>query len=108
MNAPQPDTERPQGGLERHLQSLLTMGVAGLLGWQLITLEELRVNLQVDLARLSGRVDALAARVDEASSDRYRLADAKRDFALRDQRIQSLEMRIAQMMRGHITSKTKD
>lgn len=82
--------ERRRGGVERHIQTILTMGVAALLAWQLSTIEEMRVELAI----LAGRVDALAARVDDASSDRYRTADANRDFALRDQVIRGLEGRI--------------
>ncbi len=82
--------ERRQSGVERHIQTILTIGVAGLMAWQLTTIEEMRVELAI----LSGRVDALAARVDDASADRYRTADANRDFALRDQVIKGLEGRI--------------
>jgi hypothetical protein len=82
--------ERRRGGVERHIQTILTMGVAALLAWQLSTIEEMRVELAI----LAGRVDALAARVDDASADRYRTADAERDLALRDQVIQGLDYRV--------------
>jgi hypothetical protein len=78
------------GGVERHIQTILTMGVAALLAWQLTTIEEMRVELAI----LTGRVDALAVRVDEAASDRYRTVDATRDFALRDQVVEGLNYRI--------------
>lgn len=85
--------DRRRGGLEKHVQTILTMGVAALLAWQLTAVEEMRIQL----ATLAGRVEALAARVDEASSDRYRAAEAQRDFALRDQVIHRLEMRVARL-----------
>nr|CRH06155.1 conserved protein of unknown function [Candidatus Magnetococcus massalia] len=90
------DRRRPtpsHNGLERHVQTVLTMGVAALMAWQLTTIEQMRVELAI----LSGRVDALAARVDEASSERYRSTDAHRDFALRDQAIKALEARVEQV-----------
>jgi hypothetical protein len=83
-------SDRRQSSVERHVQTILTLGVAALLAWQLTTIEEMRVEVAI----LSGRVDALAARVDEASSDRYRTVDATRDFALRDQVIEGLNYRI--------------
>ena len=85
-----PDSDRRHGGFERHVQSVLTLSVVALLTWQLSTIESMRVEVAI----LSGRVDALAARVDEASSDRYRTVDATRDFALRDQVIEGLNYRI--------------
>lgn len=85
--------ERRRSGLERHIQTILTLGVVGLMSWQLVTIEEMRVELAI----LSGRVDALAARVDEATTDRYRTTDASRDFALRDQVIKGIEYRVQQV-----------
>ncbi|MEG3640714.1 hypothetical protein [Magnetococcus sp. PR-3] len=92
MTAHEQSVERRRG-LERHVQTILTMGVAALMAWQLTTIEQMRVELAI----LSGRVDALAARVDDASSDRYRIADAQRDLALRDQAIKALEGRVVQV-----------
>jgi hypothetical protein len=93
--------DRRQSGVERHIQTILTLCIVALMTWQLSTIEEMRVELAI----LSGRVDALAARVDDAASDRYRTIDSQRDFALRDKIIEGLEYRIQKI--EEICSTTK-
>ena len=87
------NSDRRQSGVERHIQTILTLGIVALMTWQLSTIEEMRVELAI----LSGRVDALAARVDDAASDRYSTIDAQRDFALRDQVLKTMDERVTRL-----------
>lgn len=51
-------------------------------------------TLNGEQARLSGQIAVLTSRIELQMSDRYRGADADRDFKLRDQKVIDLERRV--------------
>ncbi len=86
--------------LERHIQTVLAAVIVALLSWGGFTLTEVSLQTAVlaeRVATLSVKVAALEQKVDKGTEDRYRAADARRDLALRDQRLQTLEQRLARL-----------
>lgn len=69
-------------------QKIVGAGIIGLIGWTAWTTQDTSVKVAVMDAKLTAATD-----------NRYRSQDAARDLALRDQRLNSLADRVAQLER---------
>lgn len=67
--------ERRAGSIERHVQTLITLGIAGLVAWSAST----SLDLKDRVTRLDATVQNLQATVSGATTDRWTGTDAKRD-----------------------------
>lgn len=84
--------ERRQGlMLEQHIGTILQITVVALLGWSLMTTQ----NMTSDMAVLKVKVETLTVTINQGTNDRYRGTDAAKDFAGVRQEIQFLERRVA-------------
>lgn len=70
------------------MQKIIGAGIIGLIGWNAWTTQDTATKVAVMDAKLTAATD-----------DRYRSADASRDLALRDQRINALSERVTQLER---------
>ncbi len=82
--------------LEQHIGTILQITVVGLLAWSLSTTQNMSKEVEV----LKVRVESLSATISQGTSDRYRGADAVKDFrsvwdelTRHEKRIQHLEER---------------
>lgn len=82
--------------LEQHIGTILQVMVVGLLAWSLSTTQSMSKEVEV----LKVRVEALSQTINQGTTDRYRGADAIKDFrgvweelSRHEKRIQSLEDR---------------
>lgn len=76
--------------LERHIQTILTGVVAGLLGWVGISLLDLRDRT----TRLEVQITSLNSLVADGTSDRFRGSDWRREKERLDDRFNSLVRRV--------------
>lgn len=76
--------------LEQHIGTILQITVVALLGWSLATTQ----TMSQDVAVLKVRVEALSTAVNQGTADRYRGADAAKDFANIHTEMQFLERRV--------------
>jgi len=74
------DEERraTEGGfrLEQHIGTILQLMVLGLLSWSLNT----TVSLRTEVGVLQAKLEAMQGIISQGTNDRYRGADARRDF----------------------------
>ena len=78
---------------ERHYQTIIISGSMALMAWVGITVNSSQNKISIlnnDIQHLTVQVEKIEAGI----GDRYRAADAKRDFLLRDQQIDGLRKRI--------------
>ncbi len=75
--------------LEQHIGTILQVTVVALLGWSLMTTQ----NMTSDMAVLKVKVETLTFTFNQGTNDRYRGTDAAKDFAAVRQEIQYLERR---------------
>lgn len=88
------EMERRQSGrIEQHIGTILQTVVVALLGWSLITTQ----SLTRDMAVLQSQVSALTATVNQGTVDRYRGADAAKDFSAVRNELQFIERRVADL-----------
>lgn len=87
------DRPRPASLLEQHIGTLLQLVVVGLLAWSLQTTQ----SLSNDVAVLKSQVALLSATLNQGTSDRYRGADAARDFGRVDHDIRRLDERLLRL-----------
>lgn len=84
--------DRRQGiALEQHIGTILQVTVVALLGWSLMTTQ----NMTSDMAVLKVKVEALTTTINQGTNDRYRGTDAAKDFAGVRQEMQFLERRVS-------------
>jgi len=76
--------------IEQHIGTILQITVVALLGWSLATTQ----TMSQDVAVLKVRVESLSVLVNQGSADRYRGADAAKDFSGIRAEIQFLERRV--------------
>lgn len=77
--------------LEQHIGTILQIMVVALLAWSLSTTQ----TLTGDMAVLKVKVESLTTTLNQGTSDRYRGADAVKDFAAIRSEMSYLERRIA-------------
>jgi hypothetical protein len=83
--------ERRKGlALEQHIGTILQITVVALLGWSLMTTQ----NMSQDVAVLKVKVESLTSTLNQGTADRYRGTDAAKDFAAIRQEIQYVERRV--------------
>ncbi len=73
--------------------SSITVTGLGLVGWLFVTVLELNTSIP----RLGAQIEALGEKIEVLgglADDNYRGVDARRDFAIRDQRLNALERRV--------------
>lgn len=75
---------------EQHVGTIMQVLVIGLLGWSLKT----SVDMRTEIGVLQVKVEALQVSVGQGTNDRYRAADAMRDFAAVWAEIQRLDARL--------------
>lgn len=63
--------------LEQHVGTIMQVLVVALLGWSLKT----SVDMRTEIGVLQAKVESLQSTVSQGTNDRYRSADAARDFA---------------------------
>lgn len=78
---------------ERHIHTVL----GGLILAALLWVGGAVLDFSQQISVLQVQVAELTRRLDEKTGDRYRGDDAKRDFALRDQRLGALEQRVSRL-----------
>lgn len=91
IETPAPQSSRP--AWERHLQSLLMVMVAGLIGWVGLSI----TGIREDNVRMSERISALTAtveRLEERLSISLTAPQVQRELEARDMRIEDHEKRI--------------
>lgn len=93
MNLIEHPPELSNGAFGRHVQTVATGMVLAALVWVGQAVSDSRV----EIAALRERIDLFSRRMDELAADRYRAAEAQRDFALRDQLLQRLELRVSRL-----------
>lgn len=76
--------------MEQHIGTIMQVAVIGLLGWSLVTTQQ----MTGDMAVLKVRVEALSATLSQGTNDRYRGTDAARDFAAVRTEMSYLDKRI--------------
>lgn len=74
---------------ENHVQTGLATLLIAMVVWVGASLNK----AQLDLARVSIKIENIESALNQASKDRYYSGDAARDFALRDQRLSVVEKR---------------
>ena len=79
--------------LEQHIGMILQIMVVGLLGWSLTT----SLGMSQDVAVLKVEVRGLQTSMNQGTTDRYRGADAARDFSAIRQEMLHLEKRISEL-----------
>ena len=79
--------------IEQHIGTILQIMVVGLLGWSLMTTQTMSKDVEV----LKVKLEAMATTMSQGTTDRYRGADAARDFASVRQEIAFMERRIASL-----------
>ncbi len=82
-----------RNSMARNIQTVITGLVLAAVVWVGQTVSDSRV----EIAYLRERIDQFSRRMDELAADRYRAAEAQRDFALRDQLLQRLEQRVSRL-----------
>lgn len=82
--------EKPASLLEQHVGTIMQTVVLGMLGWTLVSM----VDMQKDVAVVQTQIESLIATVEFGANDRYRGADALRDFAAVARRIDAVERRL--------------
>jgi len=82
--------------MEQHLGTILQIIVVALLGWSLTTTQ----NLSKDVEVLKVQVTALNATIQQGTADRYRGADASRDFAAVRDELTRLDRRVQRLEDG--------
>jgi hypothetical protein len=86
--------ERREGlRLEQHIGTILQITVVALLGWSLMTTQ----NMTSDMAVLKVKVESLTISIQQGTNDRYRSTDAAKDFAAIRQEIQFVERRVSSL-----------
>lgn len=94
MNKDGDEMERRAGSrIEQHIGTILQVLVVALLGWSLMTTQ----NMSKDVEVLKVRVDTLTLIIKEGGQDRYKGADATRDFNSIRQELQYLDRRVQRL-----------
>lgn len=76
--------------MEQHIGTILQILVVALLGWSLST----TMSLSKDVEVLKVQVNSLSVTITQGTNDRYRGADAARDFAAVRDEIVRLDRRL--------------
>ncbi len=76
-----------KGGLERHVQTLVTSVTLALLMWTGVTLVDLRDRL----ARMEEKIITLNAEIQRAQTDRFTMSDWRREKEVLEDRFSRLE-----------------
>ena len=82
--------------LEAHFRTIMQLVIVGLLAWNFTTLQEMSLTV----ARQEERIAALTKTLElmtSANDDRYRGAEARRDFASVYRRIEQMEKRVSRI-----------
>ncbi len=87
------DNPRPASLLEQHIGTILQLVVVGLLAWSLQT----TMSLSNDVAVLKSQVSLLSTTLNQGTSDRYRSADAARDFGRVETDLRRMDERILRL-----------
>ncbi len=88
-----PDDDIKRSILEQHLGTVLQIMVVGLLGWSLLTTQNMSKEVEV----LKFKVEAVSVTLAQGTTDRYRGTDAARDFAAVRHEMAYLEKRLADL-----------
>jgi hypothetical protein len=76
--------------LEQHIGTILQIMVIGLLGWSLTT----TVDMRTDMGIMKAKMEAVQTALAQGTNDRYRAADAARDFKAVWDEVARIESRI--------------
>ena len=82
-----------RGAVERHIQSILAVIMAGLIAWVGTSIVSLRSEVSIATAR----IEAVREQLKQFNDERYPAVQALSDFKLRDQRIEENTRRIADL-----------
>ena len=97
--------ERRQGSaFERHLQTVVTILVAGLLTWVGLTTNETSKSVavtEVKMEMMQLSLTSLAEKLDTATLDRYTATDARRDLGAVYRRLDQTENRMTVIESEH-------
>jgi hypothetical protein len=90
--------------VEKHIQTIVVAVCLALLLWAGTTIIDMRDRItrsEAVLTNVNATVQTLQVQLSSASDDRYRAADARRDFDVRDKKILELEGRITNLERDN-------
>lgn len=87
------NTPADRSGLERHVQTLISLGIAALIGWAGMTLQD----MQTSIASMSVQIQQLQTEVTnlrQLNNDRYPQTQASQDWARNRQELDEIRARL--------------
>jgi hypothetical protein len=85
-----PEDQVQRSILEQHVGTILQIAAVSLLGWSLLTTQSLTKDVEV----LKVKIEAMSLTLGQGTNDRYRGADAARDFAAMQNQVDFLAGRL--------------